>query len=1130
MLVLAFPLLSFSQNFSKDTANKIIAKFDTLPYRLKEGQIISKTLRVDNKSSKSLTFTVDVIFPPKWKTLNSRSRNYTISPGDSIFVPVRIIPHGKIIGNTKYLINAYVLELDSTPVATSHFYVIREKLSSWELAVSPKEKIYFLNKENTSAFNVNIINTGNENQELLLDFENNRTNILLYDTNDKVITKTLAPLYLKPNQDTSFKYKVKYANAIRNYRLIDMDGYRPNTENESHTYTLFAKTSEPKAKHASANQKAKRIDFVKLSDKLKANPYGQSSVPIVFDATVSNLVGGQPILNLNLRGTTFLENGATVNYFSQIFFSTNYYTNQYLLGSSHYIGYYDTKYQFELGNVGGLGAGTFGGGGRGATARYTINKMHKVGAFYTRSPRLFKAPSRESYGAMYQLDHKLGRLVSGFSRVVNHNSSLKSNYASLTANYIINSKQSISLYSMFGFHNSSLIGNIFKRNGFETGIGYSAGFLENNRLRVGSNITYSSKFFNAYNAGELWSANANGSFNINKKWTIQSNNFYNKIENKIPGFSSGDYTIQNFRNSLNIGTRIGDYFITPGLFYNINRINNNEYHSRGLNATYGNYNFETNRLLSNTIMTGYNRTVGAQPLRDYFFFQYFFIFRYKTISSNIRYTYGNITSLNNSTTNLAKYPQSVGLSFNYQYQFRDPHFILQNFFSYSYYNRFERHSLAYAPEIYYYTNDGWRFRLGIGYFLTRSNASGERIDVDNNLSGLILPEPENVYSKGVNIIFGARKEFGIPIPYTKKKYFDADFIAFIDLNGNKKKDGNEYVLENVVIGLNKMEVLTNEKGKASIKNLAMDKYTLYAFSLIDLDGYFPYIDEELEITKHRTDTNLVYIPFVKGIKIFGKVEVEREDVAKNTELPLDLSGIKISAINGKQIYTLTERDGSFNFYVPYGKYVLNMDENILGEKFKILQNNIELELDMNTENLFITFYVIEQKRKITKKRFDANGNLIDDTNGSGSGAAPGSGSGTGMSPGSPGNQGPLVDRVAEANAEAAKVRPIPVYDVAKDAFLKNHTDLSKTQGLMYTVQIGSFQKPLNPKVFDGMKQLHYERIDKNFVRICAGKFESESSAAIEKDNLIRVGFPGAYVTAYYNGKSISLAEAAKLKK
>lgn len=211
------------------------------------------------------------------------------------------------------------------------------------------------------------------------------------------------------------------------------------------------------------------------------------------------------------------------------------------------------------------------------------------------------------------------------------------------------------------------------------------------------------------------------------------------------------------------------------------------------------------------------------------------------------------------------------------------------------------------------------------------------------------------------------------------------------------------------------------------------------------------------------------------------------------------------------------------FYLPYGNYVLTMDEKILGSHFRVLQNDIEVVLNKGVETMFVSFYIAENQRQIKRKRFGADGKLVNEEAGQLTNA---------NSPNGTAGQNPNAgkDLLNEANTAAAAVVPRPMYDAAKDAFLSDKIDATSTKGLIYTVQLGSFQKPLNPRVFNGLKNIMYERIDNEFVRITVGNISNEAEAQSERENLSKVGFPTCFVSAYNDGKNISLAEAAQIKR
>jgi hypothetical protein len=216
---------------------------------------------------------------------------------------------------------------------------------------------------------------------------------------------------------------------------------------------------------------------------------------------------------------------------------------------------------------------------------------------------------------------------------------------------------------------------------------------------------------------------------------------------------------------------------------------------------------------------------------------------------------------------------------------------------------------------------------------------------------------------------GIRKEFGITIPkkFAKDRFATTEFVAFLDVNGNRIRDNEEIVLENVVIRLNDAEVLTNELGTAKFINIKQGNYLLSVIQLEDYKGWFPLKPDSVVIDG---GAQKLFMPFVRGIKLSGNIVLDREKYAVDANEQLDLSKIRISVSDstGKTLSTLTDAKGGYTLYVPSGNYVLTMDDAVLGERFALAQNNIELELKIGMEGFFYTFYIVEKKRKINMRK------------------------------------------------------------------------------------------------------------------------------------------------------------------
>ena len=90
--------------------------------------------------------------------------------------------------------------------------------------------------------------------------------------------------------------------------------------------------------------------------------------------------------------------------------------------------------------------------------------------------------------------------------------------------------------------------------------------------------------------------------------------------------------------------------------------------------------------------------------------------------------------------------------------------------------------------------------------------------------------------------------------------------------------------------------------------------------------------------------------------------------------------------------------------------------------------------------------------------------------------------------------------------------------------------VTSIQGLFYTVQIGVFSQPVVAGKLYNMKPLYTETAENGNLRYYTGIYKSVSRAAEATEMINDVGIKDAFVTAYYNGKRISLAEAKQYEK
>lgn len=89
------------------------------------------------------------------------------------------------------------------------------------------------------------------------------------------------------------------------------------------------------------------------------------------------------------------------------------------------------------------------------------------------------------------------------------------------------------------------------------------------------------------------------------------------------------------------------------------------------------------------------------------------------------------------------------------------------------------------------------------------------------------------------------------------------------------------------------------------------------------------------------------------------------------------------------------------------------------------------------------------------------------------------------------------------------------------------TDITKTKGLIYTLQLCAVSSPNSASAFNGLSPLYVEKASNGFYRYFYGKYSTQSEAGSAKANAREAGFDQVFLVAYYNGKKIGLQEAVK---
>ncbi|MBL4707226.1 MAG: hypothetical protein JKY48_02135 [Flavobacteriales bacterium] len=956
---------SVSNKFAIGVDNKILTRFNKINIEIEKGEIISNILKVFNNSDDTLRFTIEFLRPGDWKSIDFDDQ-YTLAPGDTLFAPIIIVPSKLINSNTEVVINAFILDEYNRQIGNNFFTIKTKKRISWEINVEPSSTYYFKNDETSKRFNLNIYNTGNSKQDIFVSYKAINNNLLLKDTNDNIVKDPNFTFGIERGKDTNLTYVASViSEKIRNYRKISSNTYLPNSSLSYRRYNMFINSSEPKTAGGSAFKKGNKVSFIKLPNQIKARPFSYSSLPLVVEANVQNILDENVFMSLNFRGFKQLNQTASLSYFAQLNYSNNFYTNTYLQNSPWYIGYFDHNKTVELGqtssNIIGIAAV-----GKGAKISYAINDANRTSVFYLRAPGFSGKANSESFGISHQ--YRVNRYFSFTGKAGQQNDYLRDRR--------INSFSLQSRVSLFQKHFFNLLGvsTLRKENnssdqgpvsGFLLGANYSTSFF-NKRLRVNLGGRYNDRNF-SFGQLERQSFNHRSSLKLGEGWDVYIANNYQKMKS-YSSFSDKLFFQQEIlSNTLIFSTNTEGGSIQPGLFYDYRNTFVSRLASRGVSMRYSAFDLKNNYLSSFSIRAGYTKPLSNELFkREYFTLQFNSIIRYRVWSFTSRYNYGvfSVSSIQNQI-NRGITPQNLRFSLQNQYQLKNRHFILESNLIYNYDNTISNHAVGVFPEIYYYTNSGWRFSARVNYtFGTRKfkfESNSDTLGFNN------FDEPERTYTNDINVGASIRKEFGIPIPFVQKNSVNIDLVSFYDINGNGIKEKDEPEIEDVVIRLNGIEVITNDEGAASIKNIGVGKHLLNVFSLNDLKTWFANVEDSLLVLTKGT----YYLPFTRGIKVYGDVVLDRQKIAiADTTKQFDLSRIKITATNNGKIYeTLTNVKGRFEFYMPNGDYEIMMDSKVLTNRYSLTRNNIPVTLTQEQAGIYVSFFIVEKRKRVKVKTF-----------------------------------------------------------------------------------------------------------------------------------------------------------------
>ena len=954
-----------------------------------ESTALTNVLKIVNNSKKlGVVLTLDIRSPEGWKVVNQKNKEYSVLAGDSLFVPVRIIPQKtKPKSGINYVINIVATELNTRQLFHASFHIYRKQWNQVSMALVPGQNVYLKNEENQAKFHLNLFNETDQNQPLILNIKSTGKEFQINDSAGYLTGKSYQLLYLKPNADSSIAFNALSEKAQRNFRRIDnysfiFDDYKSR---QSNIYFSITKIKGARKKIDSLSSSddffiSKAVKIHKLSSRQKVNPYDVSCLPLTYISNLS-FFRTQVVSNQMFFGNFSPSQNSFYSYYLQGSFYDYTLAKSNLRSINGSLAHVGQKFNYKIGNSISLNMPFLrmrGIGGLGASLLYKISNGNSVGMAITRLPA---NTGKVGYNYAIGYSGKLNKVNYGIGYDYNNSVNLKINTVSAGVRYR-NSKQAINF--QFGIDNLknkfiNTYGEFFNANYQVNNLNWiKTSSLNYTFQRTPTNMQTSTKdsliFANLHNSS-LQNLFSFKRFK-NDIMTMHMCQILDGLDNNKKYTSN--VLLTNSLSFINKKNKLKSSFV-PGLFSNYSNNYNQILFSNGGMLGYSFSDFERNLRMGANVSVGVNEIINIKKAPIFLSGKFNLLVNYRVWNMSANYQFGpymqgdysQLLTLDKLTQ------QNFYFRLSNQHQFKNRQLLLENNLVYSFLSYNNRSSFNLYSQLFYYSENLWRFDISMNWSYIAS-ALNRYSYMPSSLNS-VYPENKVSNVSQVNYVIGVglKKDFCIQNQRRKKptKMCNIKIKTFLDVNGNLKHDIQDLPLENVVIGLNQFETQTDKQGLVSYNNLLKARYKLKVFSLEDVGSWFPHYDDSVSIFSSDT----IYVPFIQGIEVNGNVILERDKFSVELKGDLDVSRIRITLSDslGNLYTSLTDSKGYFKFYVPKNSYVLKFDENILGQSFELVENEIPVNFDSESDKYFYSFHVTERRRNVTSKKFSSTGEQID---------------------------------------------------------------------------------------------------------------------------------------------------------
>ncbi|MCK4664548.1 MAG: OmpA family protein [Bacteroidales bacterium] len=961
---------SFSQfYFLDEPTDKLEISFLKNKIETQAEKSFFNILKINNNSDQKILFNVNFNIPQGWSLMTESSKQITLAPNDSIFIPVRAATARDVKGEIGYSIVASLTDNNEKAITNAYTYVNVPKKT--DIRFNPINRIiYFDPKTGTSKFSFNIQNKGNIDELLYFDFSSSYAIEIPGESKNQYTIDIVVPY----QTDTVIEFKVNLKD-IENIdkRNVYRINYKVSNQDTSFQSAIWCK-----------DLKSKYVNYIPDINK-----------PLIIELMAQNLFSEfESVYTGLLQGNILFRNNRNIYYHFRNYRFPD--PNGLLQNSRYFAGYTDKNFKIHLGDV--LSSYELNTYGKGIELGYNKNR-HQIIGLVTKNP----IRPINSYAGKYNFPIGNNNHIGlGFANSDNQEKKTYSKLGYFQARTKILKHHNFS--ALFGLSNEShKLYTPYNAKGYGLKFTYNGSI---NKIKFSSKTNYGSPRYAGVFNGRL-DTKTTVNYPLNNKDNIMFN--YSKynfgpavyINDVIQTRRSTNYERIELSYSSAISPRINIFFSPTYNFESSNSFNSispddifstqSAIFQAGirLRSINSQNTLRPSLRVGHTRITDYTKTINEE---------YFNIPKIPPIL-NARF------SLNYASRNWGVFmnyfygPNSINQQFSYFYN---------NYFSKDYDNLPKSVRILPYAELFIYKNI-LKLTSRLSYINDITNKS-TRINFSNELytylgSGWELKFSSNIINskdidKSTNtefkynsayFEFGIKKEFDFNQP--RLKYYDLEVIFYKDLNGNRIKDENEPGIKNILVEITRdeeidmfaenrydysgefvySELLSDQMGRIEYKNIPEGNYFVKFTPLGESVGKFSPDDTNPMFMMNQNKT--VYIPFLERNRIFGKVVLNRSKLSNLGKI--DISNIKVTATDteGRQYSSLTDKDGKFVIYVP------NIDEynvtinNIFYENFELQQSNFEVQLN-GYKQFEISYIFNEKRRRIRfKTTYDYDQNL-----------------------------------------------------------------------------------------------------------------------------------------------------------